>query len=29
VPFASLNGVLNDPAWGASLHLSTEQVVSG
>ena len=28
VPFGSLNGVLNDAAWGASLHLTTEQVVS-
>ena len=29
VPFGSLNGVLNDAAWGASLHLTPEQVVSG
>ena len=28
VPFGSLNGVLNDAAWGASLHLNTEQIVS-
>ena len=29
VPFGSLNGVLNDAAWGASLHLTPEQVVTG